>query len=115
MISASSSGQYQHWSTRSRDGQNVLPSELAEISAVTHNGVPSSIQPEEGTGVWNWWEIANSKIVGEACDRWLEAYYKRTSDRMVVNREYFKARNNRDFTLALQQKRDAERQQSPTP
>jgi uncharacterized protein YcbX len=89
--------------------------DLSELSTVRHNGSSVSVEPETGTGVWNWWEIANAKIVGDACDRWIKAYYKRTSDRMVVNREYFKARNNRDFTLALQQKRDAERQQSPTP
>jgi len=78
---------------------------LREISSAKHNGSSLRVEPDYGTGVWNWWEIANARIVGEACDRWLRARYERTHDRMIMPKEYNKAVMSRDCNIITERKR----------
>lgn len=99
--------------------EHLLPGELAELSAVKHNGSAISIEPERGTGSWNWWEISNARIVGEACDRWFERQYQKTRDRLIHAKAYTIARNDREFRLAVARKIAAAKaeqsQQQPQP
>lgn len=106
MSSAASSSKPYRWGGGShiKDGHTILLGELAELSATTHNGSAMSVQPELGRGCWNWWEISNARIVGEACDRWLAERRKRTGDRLLDNKAYYMARHERDFRLAVQAK-----------
>ena len=78
---------------------------LRELSSAKHNGSSLRIEPDYGTGVWNWWEVANATIVGEACDRWLRARYERTRDRMIMPKEYHIAVRARDCNLITERKR----------
>jgi hypothetical protein len=109
MSSASSSGKVSRWGSGShtKDGHHILLGEIAELSATRHNGSAISVQPETGTGCWNWWEISNARIVGEACDRWFERQYKKTRDRLICPKEYTLARNNREFQIAIQARMQA--------
>lgn len=93
--------------SHAREAQAILPDELAELASSRHNGAATRIEIEGATGCWNWWEISNARIVGEACDRWFERQYQRTKDRMINAREYALARHNRDFTLAVQARIEA--------
>jgi len=104
MSSAATSGKSQRWGGGSglKDGHRILLGELADLSAVTHNGSALSIQPEMGTGCWNWWESANARIVGEACDRFFDRKYRETKDRLIDSKAYAMARHERDFRLAVQ-------------
>jgi hypothetical protein len=85
-----------------REAQVILPDELAELASSRRNGAAINIEVEGATGCFNWWEISNARIVGEACDRWFERQYERTKDRLINSREYALARHNRDYTLAVQ-------------
>jgi hypothetical protein len=80
--------------------------DLSDLSTKRHNGSSYSVEPETGTGCWNWWEIANARIVGEACDRWFRERYKRTRDRLIDPVAYTKARITREIILAVEAKRE---------
>lgn len=117
MSSAASSGKSQRWGGGShlKDGQNILLGEIADLSAVKHNGAAITVEPEHGTGCWNWWEISNARIVGEACDRWFERQYQKTKDRLIDAKAYTLARNDREFRLAVQSKIAAANPDQPAP
>lgn len=78
---------------------------LRELSSAKHNGSSLRVEPDYGTGVWNWWEVHNATIVGRACERWLQARYERTKDRMIMPAEYHKAMVSRDCNLITERKR----------
>jgi hypothetical protein len=78
---------------------------LRELSSAKHNGSSLRVEPDYGTGVWNWWEVHNATIVGRACERWLQARYERTKDRMIMPVEYHKAMVSRDCKMITERKR----------
>lgn len=78
---------------------------LRQLASAKRNGHSLRIEPDYGTGIWNWWEVANATIVGAACDRWLRARYERTRDRMIMPVEYHKAVMARDCNLITEKKR----------
>jgi hypothetical protein len=85
---------------------------LRELGSAKHNGSSLRVEPDHGTGVWNWWEVHNATIVGRSCDRWLRARYERTKDRMLMPAEYNKAAISRDYKLNIERKRLATLAQS---
>jgi len=105
MSSAATSGKYDRWggSGSSRESAAV---DLANLSTSRHNGGVSHVEPETGTGCWNWWEIANARIVGEACDRFLRARYEKTRDRLISPLEYNRALRTKEINLAVAAKRE---------
>ncbi len=82
--------------------QSIHADELAELASARRNGAAVRIEHETATGSFNWWEISNARIVGEACDRWLAERRERTGDRLLDNKAYNLARHERDFRLAVQ-------------
>lgn len=105
MSSAATSNRTERWGggSRMKDAPAI---DLSELSTVRHNGSALSVEPEPGTGVWNWWEIANAKIVGDACDRWLRERYERTRDRLISPVEYHRAVLTREIIMAVEAKRE---------
>ena len=104
MSSAATSGRVERWGGGARMGE-AHAIDLAELSTKRHNGSALSVEPETGTGCWNWWEIANARIVGEACDRWFRERYERTRDRLIDPAAYTKARMTREIIMAVEAKR----------